>query len=155
MVAPSAANHSPPRFFFGWTIVAFTFVVQFVTMGTVFYAYGVLLKPLTEAFDADRFLVSLALSANMAFGAAVGPLVGKWVAERSIRLLMLGGCASLSVGFVVLALAQELWHLYVVTFLNKNLAYLAGNFRNDLGFCKRLYRCSSRVHRIDIVASRD
>ena len=113
MVAPSTADHSPPRFFFGWAIVAFTFVVQFVTMGTVFYAFGVLLKPLTEALDADRFLVSLALSAHMAFAAVVGPLVGKWVAERSIRLLMLGGCASLSVGFVVLALAQELWHLYL------------------------------------------
>ena len=113
MAAPPTADHSPPRFFFGWTIVAFTFVVQFVTMGTVFYAYGVLLKPLAETLDANRFQISLALSLHMAFGALVGPLVGKLIAERSIRLLLLAGCVSMSLGFVALSQARELWQLYL------------------------------------------
>ena len=106
--------HQPSsRFFYGWTIVAFTFVVQFVTMGTVFYAYGVLLKPLTEALDADRFLVSLGLSIQIALSAALGPLIGKLIAERSIRALMMTGCATMSLGFLALSQAQALWHLYL------------------------------------------
>jgi hypothetical protein len=40
------SSQSSPRIFYGWAVVAFTFAVQFVTIGTVFYAYGVLLKPL-------------------------------------------------------------------------------------------------------------
>ncbi|MDH3641134.1 MAG: MFS transporter [Gammaproteobacteria bacterium] len=107
------SNQSSPRFFYGWAIVAFTFAVQFVTMGTVFYAYGVLLKPLTETLDADRFLISLALSLQMAFGALLGPLVGKLIAERSIRVLMMCGCATMSLGFLALSQAQTLWHLYL------------------------------------------
>ena len=51
-----------PRVFFGWYLVAFTFVMQFLAMGTGFYVFGVLLVPLTETLQADRFLVSLALS---------------------------------------------------------------------------------------------
>ena len=107
------SSQSSSRIFYGWAIVAFTFAVQFVTMGTVFYAYGVLLKPLTETLDADRFLISLALSLQMAFGALLGPLVGKLIAERSIRALMMIGCATMSLGFLALSQAQTLWHLYL------------------------------------------
>ena len=69
-------------------IVAVTFVAQFLTMGLVFYTFGVLLKPLTEALQADRFLVSLALSLQLAWVALLSPSLGKLIAERSIRGLM-------------------------------------------------------------------
>ena len=108
-----SASDDRPRFFYGWVIVAFTFVVQFVAMGTLFYAFGVLLKPLTEALDADRFSVSLALSIQIAIAALLNPWVGRLIAERSIRALMLGGAAAMSLGFFMLAQAQTLWHLYV------------------------------------------
>ena len=108
------SSQSSPRIFYGWAVVAFTFAVQFVTIGTVFYAYGVLLKPLTETLDADRFLISLALSLQMAFAALLGPLVGKLIAERSIRALMMIGCGTMSLGFLALSHAQTLWHLYLV-----------------------------------------
>ena len=48
MSSPSEAR-SP--IFYGWVIVAVTFIAQFLTMGMVFYTFGVLLKPLTEALS--------------------------------------------------------------------------------------------------------
>jgi MFS family permease len=107
------SEQSSARFFYGWVIVAFTFAVQFVTMGTVFYAYSVLLKPLIESLDADRFQVSLGLSLQMACAALLGPWIGKLIAERSIRALMMTGCATMSLGFAALSQAQTLWHLYL------------------------------------------
>jgi len=99
--------------FFGWAIVGFTLIMQFLTMGTGYYTYGVLLVPLTESLDADRFLVSLGLSLQTLVMALLGPAVGAAVAERSVRVLMLGGAAVLSAGFVLLSQATQLWHLYV------------------------------------------
>lgn len=98
--------------FFGWAIVAFTLVMQFLTMGTGYYTYGVLLVPLTETLEADRFLVSLGLSLQTLVMALLGPAVGSAVAERSVRTLMLGGALVLSAGFVLLSQATQLWHLY-------------------------------------------
>jgi MFS family permease len=108
-----APEQATSRFFYGWVIVGFTFVAQFIAMGTVFYTFGVLLKPLTAALGADRFLVSLALSIQTVLIALVGPWVGQLIAERSIRALMLGGSALMSLGFLAMSQSQALWHLYL------------------------------------------
>ena len=102
-----------PRFFFGWAIVGFTFVTQFVAMGTLFYAYGVLLKPLTEALDADRFTISLALSLQMALTAVLSPWVGRLIAEKPLRLLMSVGAGAMTLGFLAMSQVQNVWQLYV------------------------------------------
>ena len=99
--------------FFGWKIVGFTFVTQFMVMGTLFYAFGPLLKPLTVALGADRFEVSLAFSLQAAVAAVAGPWVGKLVAERSIRALMLIGAGLLLLGFLAMGQARSVWHLYL------------------------------------------
>jgi MFS family permease len=104
---------SSPPFFYGWVIVGVTFVAQFVTMGTVFYTFGVFLKPLTETLQTDRFSISLALTCSMAMGGVLGPIVGKLIAERSIRLLMLFGACLISLGFLALSQVQTLWQLYL------------------------------------------
>jgi hypothetical protein len=41
-------------------------------------------------------------------------LVGKLIAERSIRALMMIGCGAMSLGFLALSQAQTRWHLYLV-----------------------------------------
>ena len=112
-IASSKAASPRPGYFFGWNIVGFTFFAQFMTMGTLFYAFGPLLKPLTVALDADRFEVSLALSLQSAVAALAGPWVGKLVAERSIRALMLTGACMLLLGFLAMGQARNIWHLYL------------------------------------------
>lgn len=99
--------------FFGWSVVGFTFVVQFVAMGTLFYAYGPLLKPLTEALDTDRFGVSLALSLQTVIAALLNPWVGRLISERPIRGLMWWGAAFMSLGFFAMSKVQTLWQLYL------------------------------------------
>jgi len=97
----------------GMTIVGFTFVLQFVSMGAAYYAFGVYLKYLPDVLDTDRFYVSLAMTAQSLVMGLAGPLVGRALAERSLVGLLLVGCALMSVGFWLLSLASQLWHLYV------------------------------------------
>ena len=110
--APATASRRP-RFFFGWAVVGFAFVAQFLTMGTLFYAFSPLLKPLTEALNADRFEISIALSLQSAVVALAGPWVGRFVAERSVRALVISGACLLLVGFLVLGQVGALWQLYL------------------------------------------
>jgi len=118
-------------FFYGWVIVALTFIIQFLAMGSTFYVFGVLLKPLTEAFEADRFLVSLGLSAQMVVGALMGPWLGSAVAKYPIRPLMSAGILLLSLGLVIVSQATKLWHFYIGFALIASIGFaLAGPLPN-------------------------
>ena len=99
--------------FYGWIIVGLTFVIQFLAMGSTFYIFGVLLKPLTEALEADRFLISLGLSSQMVVGALLGPWLGSAVAKYPIRPLMSAGIVLISLGLLAVSQATELWHFYI------------------------------------------
>ncbi len=99
--------------FYGWIIVGLTFVIQFLAMGSTFYIFGVLLKPLTEALEADRFLISLGLSSQMVVGALLGPWLGSAVAKYPIRPLMGVGIVLISLGLLAVSQATELWHFYI------------------------------------------
>ncbi|MGK0256890.1 MAG: MFS family permease [Candidatus Azotimanducaceae bacterium] len=103
-----------PRFYYGWAIVATTFAVQFVSVGLSYYVFSVFLKPLTEALDADRFYVSLAMSLQLLTMALLSPLAGRWFSHLPIKYLMLGGVASLSTGYIALSHITTIWQLYVV-----------------------------------------
>ena len=90
-----------------------TFVIQFLAMGSTFYIFGVLLKPLTEALDADRFLVSLGLSSQMVVGALMGPWLGSAVAKYPIRPLMSAGVILIGLGLLAVSQATKLWQFYI------------------------------------------
>jgi predicted MFS family arabinose efflux permease len=117
-----------PRVFYGWRIVGVTFLAQFVAMGTVFYSYGILLKPLAAELGASRFAVGSALPAMVLVGGLLGPLVGREVDRRPIRLLLVLGAVFLALGFSVLSRATALWHfaLAYAALISIGLALLGG-----------------------------
>ena len=102
------------RFFYGWVIVAFTFVVQFVTVGLGYYTFSVYLKPLTEALSSDRFSIALALSIQALVIALFSPMAGRLFADKSIRALLFFGLFFLSTGLVLLSQISSLWQLYLL-----------------------------------------
>ncbi len=99
--------------FYGWWIVSASLFVQFVTAGTTFYAYGVLLKPLSEDLGVSRFAVGSALSMLMLVGAIAGPLIGREVDRRGARHLMLLGAALMSAGFLAFSRIEGVLGLYI------------------------------------------
>jgi MFS family permease len=109
------ADLAPPagrRVFYGWWIVTASFVVQFMTMGTTFYSFGVLLKPLSEDLGASRFAIGSALPMLMLMGAVSGPLIGREVDRRGARRPMLLGTVLMCVGFLAFAQIDSVFGLY-------------------------------------------
>ncbi len=112
--AEAAPRASAPRarVFYGWWIVAASFAVQFMVMGTTFYSYGVLLKPLSEGLGASRFAVGSALPMLLLMGALTGPLIGREVDRRGARRLMLLGTVFMTAGFLAFAQIDSIFGLY-------------------------------------------
>ncbi len=115
VVAEGAQDAGTPRGFFtlGWKIVAFTATAQFLSVGIGYYTFGVYLKPLTEALGVTRFEVSLTVSMQMVVMAVFSPFAVKLLSEHSMRVMMLIGVASISLGLVISASATSIWHLYL------------------------------------------
>ena len=84
-----------------------------MTAGTTFYAYGILLKPLSEDLGASRFVIASALSTFMLVGAIVGPWIGREVDRRGARGLMLLGTVFMSAGFLAFSRIDSVLGLYV------------------------------------------
>ena len=84
-----------------------------MTTGTTFYAFGILLKPLSAGVGASRFAVGLALPIFMWVGAIAGPLIGREVDRRGARSLMLLGTAFVSVGFLGFSQIEGILGLYL------------------------------------------
>ena len=117
--------------FYGWTIVALTFAIQFLVMGSGYYIFGVLLKPLSEALETSRFVISLALTGQIVMSAVLGPWLGRAVGERSIKVLMTAGFALLSLGLMAISLAETVWAFYLAfTLLISTGFALAGPIPN-------------------------
>jgi len=110
---PAAAPTAVPRGFYGWRIVSASFAIQFVTMGTTFYAFGVLLKPLAEELQASRFAIGTALPLMMLTGALAGPFIGHEVDRRGARMPMLVGAVLMALGFLALSRIDSLLGLYL------------------------------------------
>lgn len=126
---PPLSDPAPTgRFFYGWVLVAVTFLTQFVAMGTVFYSYGVLLKPLAADLGVSRFLVGFGPPLLIVVGSIAGPFIGREVDRRSIRALMIFGLTLLAAGFLSLSRATSVWHLYVCygLFLALGMALFGG-----------------------------
>ncbi len=100
------------RFFYGWVVVAVTFVALLVSAG-VRTAPSVVIKPLEAEFGWDRASISFAVAISLfAFGFG-GPIGGTLVDRFGPRRVMMGGLAMVSLGLIPLLALQQLWQLHL------------------------------------------
>lgn len=100
--------------FFGWKIVALAFLTNFISVGFVFYSYGVFFKALADDFGGSRLGVSVGLTAMQLMTALVAPLVGKLLDRGHTRVLMTLGAVLMGLGFVIASTIGALWQFYIV-----------------------------------------
>jgi MFS family permease len=97
--------------FHGWWIVATAFIALAVNVGLVFYAWGVFLSPLADAFG-GRARVSGAYSAMQVACALYGLWVGRLVDRHGARPVQVVGAIAFALGYALVARATSLWWLY-------------------------------------------
>jgi MFS family permease len=87
---------------------------QLVNWGVLFFAYGVLLIPLQDAFDAPRWLVAGAFSLGLLVSAIAAPAVGR-LADRGQGPAVMQAGGLLAAGLLIVwAAAPTIWTTYVI-----------------------------------------
>lgn len=101
------------KFFYGYVVVAASFIIMTVTHGTHF-AFGVFFTPLMVEFGWTRTMVSGAFSLSMAMFGVLGIMMGG-LNDRFGPRLVISVCGFLfSAAFMLMSQISTLWHLYLI-----------------------------------------
>jgi MFS family permease len=114
-VSPKA--HSLRPMFYGWWIVAGSFLILFITVGIGLYAPPVFLVPLQEHFGWSRAAIATGSAIAAVVSGMVSPLVGAWIDKFGSRKVMTCGALLMGSAFLLLSVMGTLWHLYVLNAL--------------------------------------
>ncbi|MPZ50627.1 MAG: MFS transporter [Dehalococcoidia bacterium] len=106
------ASPERARFYYGWWIVFASASIVFLSAGTFFYGFGLLVGPLTQEFGWSRAALSAAFSLRTEVGGIAAPLVGFTVDRVGVRRLVIGGVFVVAAGFLLLSQANSLWGFY-------------------------------------------
>jgi len=69
---------------------------------------------LAKEFGGSRLDVSIGITLVNIVGAIIAPSLGRLLDKYPIRNVMLFGCVTLSLGFLILAFIQQQWQLYLI-----------------------------------------
>jgi MFS family permease len=98
--------------FYGWYVLAASFVILFFTSG-VRFSIGVVFKPLMWEFGWDRGLISLAFFLNMTIYALSLIFAGKYYDRYGPKWVIIISNVFVSVGFMSLAFINTFWQFFI------------------------------------------
>ena len=102
------------RVFDGWIVVGAVSVVLLVAGGLGFYGLSVYLKELKDARGFSVGWISGATSLFFIVGGLTGPVVGRLIERRDVRLVIAAGGVVAGTALALLGQVQQLWQLYLV-----------------------------------------
>ena len=97
---------------YSWVILASGFLVLFFGTGSRF-AFGLVLKPMSEDLGWSRSTLTLGLTAFMLVSAVSLPVVGRLIDRYSLRLVMGGGAILGPLGILFMGRVNEPWQLFL------------------------------------------
>ena len=101
------------RFFYGWVVVALTFMASLMAAG-IRAAPQTFVIPLQTEFGWSRASIMSAVSMNLVLYGAIGPISGRIQDRRGVRVVMLTALVLLGVGVGATAFIDELWEFILV-----------------------------------------
>src|ERR1700730_1071673 len=99
-------------FFYGWIIVAVTFVTMAIGVNAR-TAFSLLFPPILSEFGWERGVTAGAFSFGFVVSGAVSPLIGRLMDRAGPRAVMELGVALMAGGLLLAPLKREPWHLYL------------------------------------------
>ena len=106
------AQNRQPKFFYGYFIVAATFLLMAIMWGTQ-YTFGVFFKPLLAEFGWTRAMTSAAFSMSLVLTGFLSVLAGKLTDRFGPRLVVTVCGCFLGLGFLLVSQTSAIWHLYL------------------------------------------
>ena len=99
-------------FFYGWVVVAVTFVTMAIGVNAR-TAFSLFFPPILTEFGWEQGVTAGAFSFGFVVSAAVSPLIGRLMDRGGPRAVMELGIALMGAGLLLAPLTREPWHLYV------------------------------------------
>jgi MFS family permease len=99
--------------FYGWYVVAATFIIGFYVVGIVFYGFTTIFRPIVEEFGWSYSQVSLAASLRGVESGLLAPVVGMLIDRWGPRRVVFTGGILTALGLLLLSQVQSLLHFYI------------------------------------------
>ena len=103
--------------FYGWWVVFACAFIVFLSAGTFFYGFGLLVGPLTAEFGWSRAAIGAAFSLRTEVGGLAAPIVGFAVDRVGVRRLTTVGVVVVAVSFILFSRVDSLLSFYIVIVL--------------------------------------
>ncbi len=100
------------RFFYGWVIVAVTFVTMGIGVNAR-TAFSLLFPPILDEFHWDRGVTAGAFSFGFIVSGVLSPLIGRMMDRFGPRAVMELGTLLMASGFLLAPFTSQPWHLYL------------------------------------------
>ena len=110
------------RINYSWLILAAGFAILFFSGGSRF-AFGLMLKPMSEELEVSRSTLSLAVTMFMVVSAVAMPFVGRLVDRWSLRGTIAVGAVIGAAGLALMGQVQYSWQVFLVY----GVVYALGN----------------------------
>lgn len=108
-------NQSPntaPKFFYGYVIVAVTFIIMVLSWG-LYIVFGVFFDPLLVEFGWTRAMISGAYSLSSILSGVLAIAMGGLTDRFGPRLVVTFCGFCLGLGYLMMSQVNALWHLYL------------------------------------------
>jgi len=103
---------SKPRFFYGYIVVAASFLVMIMAWG-LYIVFGVFFNPLLEEFGWTRAMTSGAYSLSSILHGVLGIAMGGLVDKFGPRIVVTFCGVFLGAGYLLMSQVDSLWQLYL------------------------------------------
>lgn len=114
------------KVFYGWWIVAASFIINAFGVGTFFYGMSTFFTPLEAEFGWSRTVLSGAFSLSRLEGGIEGPIAG-WLTDKfGARKMLFIGATAAGAGFIMLWLVNSPLSFYLIFGVFLSLGYNLG-----------------------------
>jgi sugar phosphate permease len=101
--------------FYGWWVVFAAAFIVFLSAGTFFYGFGLLVQPLTDEFGWSRASIAGAFSLRSEVSGVAAPVIGFLLDRVGVRRITIAGVLLACFGFVFLSQVDSLLMFYAAT----------------------------------------
>jgi len=111
----NSVYHAPepkPRFFYGYIVVAASFIIMILAWG-LYVVFGVFFNPLLVAFGWTRATLSGAYSLSTILQGVLGIPVGGLVDRFGPRIVVTVCGVFLGAGYLLMSQVDSVWHIYL------------------------------------------
>ncbi len=107
----------PPRVFYGWWVVAATFLIALYVGGVIFYGFTAIFEPIANELGWSYTQISFAASMRGLEVGLLAPLIGILADRWGPRRLIFGGAVITALGLILLSRVTSLGMFYGAFFL--------------------------------------